>query len=131
MPFSVLFLHQKKFTRASFKASVSRMKRTPDKPKRQRGRPAAHEATVRISPHFPASTAALLNKASALRGLTVTAFVLEAARATAERVIAEETRWRLDEAETGEMLKLLAKPPKPNAAARKADALAADVTIRS
>jgi uncharacterized protein (DUF1778 family) len=74
----------------------------------------------------------LLEKASAFRGLTVTGFVLEAARVAAERVIAEETRWQLDEAETRTLLGLLSNPPKPNAAARKAAALAdADVTIRS
>lgn len=67
----------------------------------------------------------------AFRGLTVTGFVLEAARAAAERVIADETRWQLDEAETRTLLGLLANPPKPNAAARKAAAVAdADVTIR-
>ncbi len=99
--------------------------------KEQRGRPAAEERSVRISPRFPVSTAALLEKASALRGLTVTGFILEAARNAAEKVIAEETRWQLDETETAAMLKLLANPPKPNAAARKAAALVADVTIRS
>jgi uncharacterized protein (DUF1778 family) len=99
----------------------------------RRGRPHSEEAgTVRISPRFPSSTAALLEKASAFRGLTVTGFVLEAARVAAERVIAEETRWQLDEAETRTLLGLLSNPPKPNAAARKAAALAdADVTIRS
>lgn len=99
--------------------------------KGQRGRPAAEESSVRISPRFPVSTAVLLEKASALRGLTVTGFILEASRNAAEKVIAEETRWHLDESETAAMLKLLANPPKPNAAARKAAALAADVTIRS
>ena len=107
------------------------MKQSPAKPKRQRGRPSSEETTVRISPRFPASTASLLEKASALRGLTVTGFILEAARNAAERVVAEETRWRLDEKETQTMLKLLANPPKPNSAARKAAALAADVIIRS
>ncbi len=86
---------------------------------------------MRISPRFPAATAELLVRASALRGLTVAGFVLEAARAAAERVITEETRWRLDEVETRTLLDLLAKPPKPNQAARKAAALAADVTVRS
>ena len=95
-----------------------------------RGRPAS-EATVRISPRFPASTAGLLERASALRGLTVTGFVLEAARSAAERVIAEESRWQLDEAESREMLRCLSHPPKANAAARKAESLAADVSIRS
>jgi uncharacterized protein (DUF1778 family) len=74
----------------------------------------------------------MLEKASALRGMTVAGFVLEAARSTAERVIAEETRWQLDENETQKMLKLMARPPKRNALARKAAALAeSDVTIRS
>jgi uncharacterized protein (DUF1778 family) len=107
------------------------MKESPLKPKGQRGRPRTKDASVRISPRFPASTAALLEKASALRGLTVTGFILDAARVAAERVVAAETRWQLDEGETKAMLKLLANPPKPNAAARKAAALAADVTIRS
>jgi uncharacterized protein (DUF1778 family) len=106
------------------------MKGTMPGPKR--GRPRTGEAaTVRISPRFPAATAALLERASALRGLTVTGFVLEAARSAAERVITEETRWQLDEAETRAMRDLLAKPPKLNKAARKAAALAADVTVRA
>ena len=96
----------------------------------KRGRPAA-EPTVRISPRFPVTTAGLLERASALRGLTVTGFVLEASRAAAERVIAEETRWQLDETETRKMLRMLSSPPRPNAAARKAEALSADVEIRS
>jgi uncharacterized protein (DUF1778 family) len=100
--------------------------------KPSRGRPRKEEpGSVRISPRFPASTASLLEKASALRGLTVTGFVLEAARVAAERVIAEETRWLLDQSETRTMIEMLAKPPKLNAAARKAATLAADVTIRS
>ena len=107
------------------------MKQAQARPKTRRGRAASGESTVRISPRFPASTAALLERASALRGLTVTGFILEAARAAAERVVTEETRWQLGESETSALLKLLANPPKPNTAARKAAALAADVTIRS
>jgi uncharacterized protein (DUF1778 family) len=114
-----------------FRASLSRMKESPAKHKDQRGRPRTAEASVRISPRFPASTAALLEKASALRGLTVTGFILDAARVAAERIVADETRWQLDEDETKAILKLLANPPKANAAARKAAALAADVVIRS
>ncbi len=106
------------------------MKTPSTKPARGRPR-VAEPGTVRISPRFPARTAALLEKASALRGLTVTGFVLEAARAAAERVVDEETRWHLDQTETKTLLELLANPPKPNAAARKAAALASDVTIRS
>ena len=121
----------KKIACVDFCANLSRMKESPPKHKGRRGRPRTVEEPVRISPRFPASTAALLEKASALRGLTVTGFILDAARAAAERVVADETRWQLDEDETKAILKLLANPPKPNAAARKAAALAADVVIRS
>ena len=125
------FFAPKNIARKHPAARLSRMKQAAVKPTRPRGRPSVEEATVRISPRFPASTAAILEKASALRGLTVTGFVLEAAQAAAERVIAEETRWQLDESETRTIMGLLARPPKLNSAARKAAALAEDVTIRS
>lgn len=97
----------------------------------KRGRPRKEAPSVRISPRFARSTAELLEKASALRGLTVTGFVIEASRLAAEQVVQEETRWRLDQSETGRLLALLANPPKLNAAARRSQALAADVEIRS
>lgn len=125
------FFAPKNIARKNQAARIPRMKQAPAKPTLRRGRPSVEEATVRISPRFPASTAAILEKASALRGLTVTGFVLEAARTAAERVIAEETRWQLDESETRTIMGLLARPPKLNSAARKAAALAEDVTIRS
>ena len=126
-----VFFAPKNIARKYQEARIPRMKQAPAKPTRRRGRPSVEEATVRISPRFPASTAAILEKASALRGLTVTGFVLEAARTAAERVIAEETRWQLDESETRTIMGLLARPPKLNSAARKAAAIAEDVTIRS
>lgn len=82
-------------------------------------------------PRSRATTAGLLERAATLRGLTVTGFVLEAARAAAERVIAEETCWQLGETETQKMLRLLSSPPSPNACARKAESLSADVEIHS
>lgn len=124
----VRILHRKRFAWPLVRSKFVGMPHAPAKPKR--GRPRA-EATMRISPRFPVSTAGLLERASALRGLTVTGFVLESAREAAERVIAEESRWRLDEAETRKMLRLLSRPPRPNAAARRAQALSADVEIRS
>lgn len=56
---------------------------------------------------------------------------MEAARREAERVIEEEGRLQFNEQETRQLAALLARPPKPNAAARKAATLAAGVEIRS
>ena len=87
---------------------------------------------VRINPRFPEATAKRLREASAIRGQSVATFVLEAASQEAERVIEEETRWRLSEEESQRIQSLLAKPPRINAAARKAAKdLATHVRIRS
>lgn len=95
------------------------------------GRPKKGVESVRISPRFPKSVAETLRRASALRGVTVSSFVVGSAQREAERVIEEETRWRLDADETSRLATLLAHPPKLNRAARKAQTLAADVEIRS
>ncbi len=99
--------------------------------KKKRGRPPKGITTVRISPRFPAQVAKSLERASELRGLSVTGFVIESARRAAEAVIEQEDRWLLDQQQTKTLAALLAKPPKPNAAARKAARLAEDVDIRS
>ncbi|WP_338288844.1 DUF1778 domain-containing protein [Luteolibacter sp. LG18] len=100
---------------------------------RKPGRPPSSKAapTVRISPHFPEALAERVRQASALRGLSVVSFVMEAARREAERVIEEEGRLRFTEEETRTLATLLARPPKANAAARKAATRAAGVEIRS
>ncbi|MBX3740304.1 MAG: DUF1778 domain-containing protein [Akkermansiaceae bacterium] len=90
------------------------------------------QRTVRINPRFPEATAARLKEASAIRGQSVAAFVLEAVAREAERVLEEETRWKLSLAESAKIQRLLAKPPAPNAAAKKAAKdLATHVRIRS
>ena len=87
---------------------------------------------VRINPRFPEATAARLKEASAIRGQSVAAFVLEVVSREAERVLAEETRWKLSLAESAKIQQLLAKPPAANAAAKKAAKdLAIHVRIRS
>lgn len=87
---------------------------------------------VRINPRFPEATAQRLKEASALRGQSVAAFVLEVVSREAERVLEEETRWKLSLAESEKIQRLLAKPPAINAAARKAaEDLATHVRIRS
>ena len=87
---------------------------------------------VRINPRFPEATAKRLREASAIRGQSVATFVLDAASQEAERVIEEETRWRLSAEESERIQRLLAKPPRINAAASKAAKdLATHVRIRS
>jgi uncharacterized protein (DUF1778 family) len=87
---------------------------------------------VRINPRFPEATAQRLKEASAIRGQSVAAFVLEVVSREAERVLEEETRWKLSLAESEKIQRLLAKPPAINAAARKAAKdLATHVRIRS
>lgn len=103
----------------------------PTVTKNKRGRPAKGVPTVRISPRFPKPVAEVVERASDLRGVSITAFVLESARQAAEQVIEEETRWRLDQNETAELARLLARPPQLNAVARRAEKLASDVDIRS
>lgn len=90
------------------------------------------DEAVRISPRFPQALAERVKEASALRGQSVVAFVMEAARLEAERVIADETHWRMTGEEAARISQLMANPPKINAAARSAaKELASHVRIRS
>ena len=90
------------------------------------------KAVVRFNPRFPEPVARQLREASALRGLSIANFIVEAVAKETERVFDEETRWKLTLAESGKIQKLLAKPPAINAAAKKAAKdLAENVRIRS
>lgn len=90
------------------------------------------QGIVRINPRFPEATAARLKVASAIRGQSVAAFILEVVSREADRVFEEETRWKLSLAESEKIQRLLAKPPTVNAAAKKAAKdLASHVRIRS
>jgi uncharacterized protein (DUF1778 family) len=92
----------------------------------------AGQGVVRINPRFPKATADKLKEASAIRGQSIATFVLEVVSRAAERVLEEETRWKLSLAESAKIQKLLAKPPAANAAAKKAaEDLATYVRIRS
>lgn len=87
---------------------------------------------VRVNPRFPESTAKRLKEASAIRGQSVAAFVLEAVTREAERVLEEEKYWNLSVEAAENIQRMLAKPPAVNAAAKKAAKdLAAHVRIRS
>jgi uncharacterized protein (DUF1778 family) len=88
--------------------------------------------TVRVNPRFPEATAKRLKEASAIRGQSVAAFILETVSREAERVLAEERYWNLSIEAAGNIQRMLAKPPAINAAAKKAAKdLAAHVRIRS
>lgn len=87
---------------------------------------------VRVNPRFPESTAKRLKEASAIRGQSVAAFVLEVVSREAERVLEEEKYWNMSIEAAENLQRMLAKPPALNAAARKAAKdLAAHVRIRS
>lgn len=87
---------------------------------------------VRVNPRFPESTAKRLKEASAIRGQSVAAFVLEVVTREAERVLEEEKYWNLSVEAAENIQRMLAKPPAINAAARKAaKELATHVRIRS
>ncbi len=88
--------------------------------------------TVRVNPRFPESTAKRLREASAIRGQSVSAFILEAVSREAERVIEEERVWNMSIQAAEKIQRMLAKPPAVNAAAKKAAKdLVAHVRIRS
>ncbi|MEN9285721.1 MAG: DUF1778 domain-containing protein [Verrucomicrobiota bacterium] len=87
---------------------------------------------VRVNPRFPESTAKRLKEASAIRGQSVAAFVLEVVSREADRVLEEEKYWNMSVEATEKIQQLLARPPAMNAAAKKAARdLAAHVRIRS
>lgn len=87
---------------------------------------------VRVNPRFPEKTAMRLKEASAIRGQSVAAFVLEVVSREAERVLEEEKYWSLGDEAAGNIQRMLARPPAMNAAAKKAAKdLAQHVRIRS
>jgi uncharacterized protein (DUF1778 family) len=92
----------------------------------------SNRAVVRVNPRFPQVVANRLKEASAIRGQSVAAFVLEVVSREAERVLQEEKHWNLSTEAAANIQRMLAKPPAANAAARKAAKdLAAHVCIRS
>ncbi len=63
---------------------------------------------------------AMLRRAAALRNMDLTDFVLQSALCEANKVIEEAERIMLSERDSLMVLKLLQKPPVPNAQLRKA-----------
>ena len=97
----------------------------------KRGRPAG-AATKRINARFPTGVAEKIEYAASSRGVAVAAFIQEAVAERADRVIEAESHWQLTLEEAANLAAMIAKPPKPNQAMRKAVKLAArHVVIRS
>ncbi len=71
---------------------------------------------IRVSAEFKA----LFARAAELSGSSVSAFVIEAARARAYRLLAEHDRIVLNNKARDAFLKTVASPPAPNAALRRA-----------
>jgi uncharacterized protein (DUF1778 family) len=87
---------------------------------------------VRLNPRFPVKTAMQLREASALRGQSVAAFILETVSKEAERVIEEDKYWKLGIEAAENIQRMLTKPPALNSAAKQAaKELAKHVCIRS
>jgi uncharacterized protein (DUF1778 family) len=87
---------------------------------------------VRVNPRFPESTVKKLREASAIRGQSVSSFIVDVVAREADRVLEEERYWHLGAEAAENIQRLLAKPPVINAAAKKAAKdLATHVRIRS
>jgi uncharacterized protein (DUF1778 family) len=65
-----------------------------------------------------AEAKAILNRAAALRGQTLSEFVLASARRQAEETILDQRTFFLDDDAHARFLALLDSPPKPSATAR-------------
>lgn len=111
---------------------IERRRKSDDSGRMKTPQTKARGKTVRVNPRFPESTARRLKEASAIRGQSVAAFILETVSREAERVLAEERYWNLSVQAAESIQKMLAKPPAINAAAKSAAKdLAAHVRIRS
>jgi uncharacterized protein (DUF1778 family) len=87
---------------------------------------------VRVNLRFPEITAKRLKDASAIRGQSMAAFVLEVVSREVERVLEEENYWNMSVEAAENIQRMLTKPPAVNAAARKAAKdFASHVRIRS
>lgn len=79
----------------------------------------AVEGNKRINLRVRTEQKAMLLRAAAVRNMDLTDFVLQSALHEAERVIEEAERITLSERDSLTVLKLLEKPPPPNARLRK------------
>lgn len=78
------------------------------------------QPTARLEARLPASAYALLKRAAALKGRSITDFVVSAAQDAAQRVIEDEGLIRLSTEDQVRFAQALIKPPAPNAALKRA-----------
>jgi uncharacterized protein (DUF1778 family) len=78
--------------------------------------------TERLEARIAPAALAMVKRAAEATGRSVSDFVVEAARAAAERELRESAVIRLAEEQQRRFVELLVKPPKPNAALKRAAA---------
>jgi uncharacterized protein (DUF1778 family) len=88
--------------------------------------PMAQENTVRFAARIPKNVHVAIKHAAQLKGRTVSDFVVSAAHDAALRAIADEKIIRLVLADQRRLAQALIRPPKPNAALRRANKLHTD-----
>lgn len=83
----------------------------------------AKEQTARLEARLPKNIYAAIKHAAQLKGRTVSDFVVSTAHDAALRAIADEKIIRLTLADQRRFAEALIRPPKPNAALRRAKRL--------
>jgi len=78
---------------------------------------------ARMTARVPVDVQARLEEASALRGISLNSFVVQAALKEANDVLAGETAVRLSEKAVGEIVRSLEQLPKPGPVAKRAKRL--------
>jgi len=86
----------------------------------------AQEKIARFAARIPKNVFAAIKHAAQLKGRTVSDFVVSAAHDAALRAIADEKTIRLVMADQRRFAQALIRPPKPNAALRRANKLHTD-----
>jgi uncharacterized protein (DUF1778 family) len=81
------------------------------------------EQTARLEARLPASVYATLKRAAALKGRTLTDFVIGAAQEAAQRAIEDENIIRLSAEDQLRFAQALLDPPAPGEALRRAQRL--------
>lgn len=86
---------------------------------------AAHMTTIaattaRLEARLPASVYSLLKQAAAIKGRSITDFVVSAAQDAAQRVLEDESLLRLSAEDQARFAEALLNPPGPNAALKQA-----------
>lgn len=76
--------------------------------------------TSKITIRQPVALKSRVEQAAFLRGMTVTSFINGTLELAAEETISRVRARELSERDSGALLAMLAKPPRPNAALRKA-----------